>query len=205
MTLRAKAENIWYHYKYHILAGIFLFGTLIVCLHSCVTKPEFDIHVYYVTGSSPMYNEQLAWIESAVASQCEDVNGDGKVTVAVTGLRVGENSDATERAQYLNAIQAGEVMLLFGDEGGINYLHKNGYLQSLTEFSDQLDGEGYAWKVTGSVFSSLTEGYDVFSEPLYVSLRIFDNSWSSIRPSAKENYKTACNTLRSMIHASAEE
>ncbi len=204
MTLRSKAENIWYHYKYHILAGIFILGTLIVCLHSCATKPEFDIQVYYVTGSSSMYNEQLAWIESAVASHCGDVNGDGEVTVAVTGLRVGENSDATQRAQYLNAVQAGDVMLLFGDEGGIDYLYRNGYLQPLTDFSDALDGEGYAWQVTGSAVSLQTEGFDVFSAPLYVSLRTFDDTWSSVRPGVKDNYQIARDTLSSMIGASSE-
>ena len=205
MTLRSKLENIWYHYKYHILAGIFILGTLVVCLHSCATKPEFDIQVYYVTGSSPMYNEQLAWIESAVASHCGDVNGDGEVTVAVTGLRVGENSDATQRAQYLNAVQAGEILLFFGDEGGIDYLYQNGYLQPLTDFSDTLDGEGYAWNVTGSVLSTQTDGFDVFSEPLYVSLRTFDNTWSSIRPGVKKNYQTAKDTLCSMIEAQPEK
>lgn len=205
MSLRSKAENIWYHYKSHILVGIFLLGTLIVCLHSCVTKPEFDIQVYYVTGSSSLYNEQLAWIESAVAAHCQDVNGDGEITVAVTGLRVGENTDPTERAQYMNAIQAGEVMLLFGDEGGINYLYQNGYLQLLTDYSDHLDGEGYAWKVTGSSFASETEGFDVFSENLYVSLRIFDDTWSSVRSNVKVNYETACDTLRSMIATPVSE
>lgn len=205
MTLRAKMENIWYHYRYHILAGIFLFGVLVLCLHSCVTKPKYDVQVYYVTGSSPMYNEQLAWIESAVASQCNDVNGDGEVTVSVTGLPVGENSDPTERAKFLNPIQAGDVMLLFCDEGGVNYLYQNGYLQSLTEFSDQLDGEGYAWKATGSAFFSQTEGFEVFSDPLYVSLRIFDSTWSSIRPGVKENYEIACEVLRSMIAVSPQE
>ena len=199
MTLRAKIENIWYHYKYHILAGIFILGTLVACLHSCATKPEFDIQVYYVTGSSPMYNEQLAWIESAVASQCGDVNGDGEVTVAVTGVRVGENTDATERSQYLNAVQAGEVMLFFGDEGGIDYLYRNGYLQPLTDFSDTLDGEGFAWSVTGSVLSTQTPGFDVFSQPLYLALRTFDNTWSSVRPGVKQNYQTACDTLRSIV------
>ncbi len=205
MSLRSKVENVWYHYKTYIIAGLFLLGTVIVSLHSCVTKPEFDIQVYYVTGSSSMYNEQLAWIETAVAAHCGDVNGDGEVTVAVTGLRVGKNTDPAERAQYMNAVQAGEVMLLFGDEGGINYLYQNGYLQPLTEYSDQLDGDGYAWKVTGSAFATETEGFDLFSENLYVSLRIFDDTWSSVRFSVKDNYEAACNTLRSIISTPAVE
>lgn len=206
MSLRSKIENIWYHYKSYIIAGFFLLGTLVVCLHSCVTKPKFDIHVYYVTGTSPVYNEQLAWIETALSSHCKDVNGDGEVTVAVTSLKVGKNVDPSERAKYLNAVQAGEVMLLFGDEAGINYLYQNGYLQPLTEFSDDLDGEGYAWKVTGSPFAEETEGFDVFGETnVYFSLRIFEDTWSSKRTNSKVNYETACDTIRSILAASNGE
>ncbi len=201
MTLRSKVENIWYHYKFHILVGLFLLVTLIVSLHSCVVKPKYDIQIFYVTGSSPMYNEQLAWLENAVASHCGDVNGDGEITVSVTGVRVGASSDATQRVQDLNAVQAGDVMLLFCDAAGVNYLHQHGYLQPLTDFTEHADGEGYAWKVTGSAFSGQNEGFDVFSQNLYLSLRIFENSWSSARPGAKETYETACNTLRSIINA----
>ena len=201
MTLRSKLENIWYHYKFHIIIGLFLLITLIICLHSCVVKPRYDIQVFYVAGSSPMYNEQLAWLESAVAAHCGDLNGDGEVTVSVSGVRVGDSTDATQRVQDLNAVQAGDAMLLFGDEGGINYLYQHGYLQPLNDFTKDTVGEGYAWSVTGSSFSTQTDGFDVFSQDLYLSLRIFDNSWSSLRPGAETNYERACNTLRSIIDA----
>ncbi|MBO5248914.1 MAG: hypothetical protein J6B54_06495 [Clostridia bacterium] len=203
MSLRLKAENLWYHYKFHILASIFLLVVFVVSLHSCVTRPKYDMQVYYVTGSSPMYTEQISWIESFVSSQCGDVNGDGEITVSVTGVRVGDGSDPTERAKNLNAVQAGDVMLLFGDASGIDYLYRNGYLQPLTDFTDDLDGEGYAWNLSRSDLSSKTEGFDVFSHNLYVSLRALEGTWSSARSTTKANYEVACNTLRSMIAADA--
>ena len=79
MSFRSKVENIWYHYKAHITVGIFLLFVLIVALHSCVTKSEYDIQVYYLAGSSSLYQEQLDWIRDSVAAQCGDVNGDGQV------------------------------------------------------------------------------------------------------------------------------
>ena len=117
---QSKAQNIWYHYKFHILVGLFLLATILICLYSCATKPQFDIQVYYVSGSSRIYNEQLDWLKSAVAKHCGDTNGDGEITVAVTGLKVGVNTDPSMRAQYMNAVHAGEVMLLFGDAEGIS-------------------------------------------------------------------------------------
>ncbi|MBQ1272036.1 MAG: hypothetical protein IIY12_00880 [Clostridia bacterium] len=205
MSFRSKVENIWYHYKSMIIVGIFLIGTLIVSLHSCATKPEFDVQVYYVSGSSPMYTEQFTWIEELVAAHCGDVNGDGKVTVAVTGLRVDNNTDPSERAKYMNAVQAGEVMLLFGDQGGIDYLYRNNYLQQLYDFTDDTDGEGYAWNVSKTPLFTQISGSDIFSEDLYVSLRVFDDTWSSARPNVKNNYAAACDTLRSMIASVSEE
>ncbi len=205
MSLRSKVENIWYHYKFQILMSLFLICVLVISLYSCVTKPEFDIQVYYVTGSSALYNEQLAWIEKAVASQCEDTNGDGEIKVAVTGLRVGKNTDPSERAQYMNAVQAGEIMLFFCDEGGVQYLYQNNYLQTLEAFTDKTDGEGYAWKVNGTPFSQKTEGFsDVFSENLFVSLRVFDDTWASAFAGTKANYEGACNVLRNMISLQSE-
>lgn len=201
-----KAQNIWYHYKFHILVGLFLLVTILICLYSCATKPQFDIQVYYVSGSSRIYNEQLDWLEAAVAKHCGDTNGDGEITVAVTGLKVGKNTDPSMRAQYMNAVHAGEVMLLFGDAEGISYLYQNGFLQPLTDFSDELDGDGYAWVVSDSAFSQQTEGFELFDgSNVYISLRIFEETWASALGSAKDNYKIACDTLRSMIALDAPE
>jgi len=205
MSFRAKLENIWYHYKSHILVSVFLICVLIVALQSCVTKSEYDIQVYYVAGSSSLYQEQLDWIQASVATCCGDVNGDGAVNVAVTGLRVGTFSDPAMRAQYMNAVQAGEVMLLFGDSGGIDYLVTNNYLQPLTDFTDKATKNGYAWSVSDSGFSTRVPGYEMFSDvELFVGLRVFDNTWSAATESCKENYQVARAALQGMVSALPE-
>lgn len=202
---RRTVENIWYHYKVQIIVGVFLIATLIFCLHSCLTKETFDLQVYYVTGSSAMYNEQLQWLEQALSTHCSDYNGDGKITVAVTGLRVGEGSSPNERAEWMTAVNAGEVMLFIGDEGGIRYLYRNNYLQPLTEYSSNLWAADCAWEVTGSAFSEQTPGFAMFEYPVYAALRVFDNTWSSRRGSAQKAYSAASETLRSIIQYSEKE
>ena len=85
-------------------------------------------------------------------------------------------------------------------------MYQNGFIQPLTEFSDDLDGDGYAWVVSDSAFAAQTEGFELFDgSNVYVSLRIFDDTWASALGSAKNNYKIACDTLRSMIALEASE
>lgn len=203
MSLRSKLDNIWYHYKVHIIIGLFAVFTVVFALQSCVTRQEYDIKVYYVSGSA-MYTEQLDWVRTAVAEYCGDANGDGEVNVAVTGIRVGSYSDASSRAEYMTAVQAGEVFLFFGDQEGIQYLYDNNYLQPLTDFSASLDANGYAWKVNGTDFSALTKGFEMFSDVnLYVALRASNNTWASATSSGKKNYDTACTTIANMMAAEA--
>ena len=205
MSLRSKLDNIWYHYKGYIIASIFLIGTVIFGLHSCITKSEYDIKVYYFAGSSSMYQEQLDWVQAAVGEYCGDTNEDGKVQVAVTGIRVGSYSSASLRAEYMTAVQAGEVFLFFGDQEGIQYLYDNNYLQPMTAFTDQTEGNGYAWKVNGSGFSHLTKGFELFSDvDLYIAMRISDDTWAMSTSSGQTNYQTACDTLDRILAAKAE-
>ncbi len=200
MSVRSKLENIWYHYKSYIIVSIFLIGTVVFALHSCVTKSEFDIKVYYMAGSTSLYTEQLSWVEEAVGAACGDVNGDGQVKVSVTGLRVGKYADTATVAQYMTAVQAGEVMIFFGDEGGIQYLYNNNYLQPLNEFTSHADGNGYAWKVNGSAFSEKTAGFEMFSDmDLYISLRVFDDTWAASFETGQQTYDVACSFLRTVI------
>ena len=206
-SIRSKLDNIWYHYKSYIIVGIFLLGTLIVCLHSCVTKPEFDIYVYYVTGDIPVYKEQLSLIESAVAEHCGDVNGDGEINVAITNVKIGTGTSATERAEAMNLVNAGTVMLFFGDKAGINYLYQNSYIQSLRPYTEDLPEQEYAWKVSGSPFAKSVEGWsDLFSDTeIYMALRVFDGTWASAMGSVKKNFRVAETTLTSIISVAPSE
>lgn len=201
MSFRSKIENIWYHYKSAILISIFLIFTLLFCLHSCVTKTEYDIQVYYVVGSSSMYTEQLDWIEQAVELHCGDVNGDGKVHVSMTGLRVGEYSDTAQRAQFMTPVQAGEIMLFFGDLGGMEYLHEMGYLQSIKPYVENPDSD-YLWKVNGTGLATQIEGFELFSDvDLYVGLRTTENTISMSMEEGEKNFNVALKTFQSMTKA----
>lgn len=199
-ALRSKLSNLWYHYKAHILFGIFVIGTLVFCLHSCVTKPEFDLEVYYFTGvDTPVYSEQLDWIERALAQCCPDVNQDGTVTVAVTNVKIG-TGDAASISSSLTPVQAGTVMLFLGDQEGIEYLYQNNFLQTLNEYTDTPVADGYAWQVSDSGFAASEKGFDLFDgTTVYAALRIFDGTWNSWKSSVQSTYTAAQETLRAMI------
>ena len=55
-------ENVWYHYKWVIIAVVFVLFTTIVCLVQCTTTPHKDIYVAF-GGSYTMTNEEKQSIE----------------------------------------------------------------------------------------------------------------------------------------------
>lgn len=202
MSIRSKLENIWYHYGSVIIVVLVLLGVLLVSLHSCVTKPKFDIQVYYVAESN-LYTEQLDWVESAVKAHCKDVNGDGEITVAITGVRVGSSADKELLNQYMTGVQTGDIVLFFGDLGGIEYLHERKFLQPLTDFVGEKD---YAWAINETGLSAEIDGFDkAFGEvPLYAALRKSEKTWSNDTSAGRRNYDASCATLRSMIAVEKE-
>lgn len=205
MSFRAKIENIWYHYKSMLIVGLLFLFIVLFALYSCVTKKEYDVQVFYVS-ENPIYTEHLAWIESAVVAHCDDMDGDGEVNVSVTGVRVGKFADRDILSSYMTAAQSGEVMLFFGDTGGMEYLHERGYLQDLTSVLENPDpGSDYLWPVATTGLSSEIDGYlDCFgTEPLYLALFI-EGGWVTNTPHGAENYKIASAVFKRLVSVEGE-
>lgn len=44
-------DNIWYHYKWHIIIGAFAIFTLVVCLVQCSSRKSYDVTVSFAGGA----------------------------------------------------------------------------------------------------------------------------------------------------------
>lgn len=77
------AENIWYHYKWHILITAFFLFTLAVCLAQCSSREKYDLNVCFAGGAALDRQEQdgLAAVLEAILP--EDYDGDGTRSVAL--------------------------------------------------------------------------------------------------------------------------
>ncbi|MBE6673226.1 MAG: hypothetical protein E7599_06880 [Ruminococcaceae bacterium] len=118
LSLKQKAQNYWYHYKWHTLAALFaLFvGIFIVC--SQVSAPEPDVLLYY-GGPAYFSEDAVQSVEGAFATVMDkDCNGDGKkstqliVTTVLSGDQVATKvMDAREEGEllYMGDLSAAEA------------------------------------------------------------------------------------------------
>ena len=46
-TPKKKIQNFWYHYKWHLIAAVFLLVTVIICTLQLCTRTEYDAYILY--------------------------------------------------------------------------------------------------------------------------------------------------------------
>ena len=51
-------DNVWYHYKWHIIIGAFAIFTLVVCLVQCTSRKSYDMTVVFAGNASLNASEQ---------------------------------------------------------------------------------------------------------------------------------------------------
>ena len=198
---KEKAENLWYHYKFRIILGLFLLFALCVLLYSCITKPTADLQVFYVTGNSPVYQEQLDVLAAALTHYAEDADGNNRVEISLKHYYIGDGTSANElitsnRSQLMTSLQAGYCMLVIADETGMQYLNSSGILDDLTEIVPETALDGRGWKINGSGFAAEQEALEVFDHTIYFGLRVFDGTVISLNKKMQETYAVA----RDLLH-----
>ena len=117
LTFKEKAENYWYHYKWHTLVGIFFLVVAIMIVSSVLDKEEPDVLMYY-GGPAYFSDGAIGSIEEAFQQvMTEDANGDGKkmaqliVTTVLSGDQVA--------TKVMDAREEGDIIFM-GDLGAAN-------------------------------------------------------------------------------------
>lgn len=97
----AKLEHFWYYYKVHtIIAAIVLFVayTLVSQMLTDV-KPDYEIGL---VSAEAVSDTALADLQSTVERFCEDLNGDGKVTVKLSYFHIDLSGQTASAGNYLD-------------------------------------------------------------------------------------------------------
>lgn len=106
-------ENLWYHYKWHILTGAFVVLLAIIGIQQLVTRDDPDYNVILLTAD-PLTREAVEQLETTLAKAGEDVDGDGKTEVLIENLALGlaysNQKIANDNTLYAH-IAAGDVLL----------------------------------------------------------------------------------------------
>lgn len=89
-TFGDKVKNFWFHYKYFVLAGVFLATVLSVAITQCATREKFDTEVVLFTYNNYTAG-QLDALELELEKHAEDLNGDGEVNVQIIDCAYGNS------------------------------------------------------------------------------------------------------------------
>ena len=73
----AWLDNFWYHYKWHVLVGLFIAVFLFVSIGQMVDKEKVDVYIMYA-GPTAFLASEIYDIQDAFETIMPDLNGDGK-------------------------------------------------------------------------------------------------------------------------------
>lgn len=115
MTPKGKLQNIWYHYKWAILGGLFGIVVLTVLIVQMITKEKPDYQICMAT-TTLVPEAVVEKLEEALSACGDDLNGDGEVVVQIQALNVQTDEEYTQigvnnRQALIAQVAAGDVML----------------------------------------------------------------------------------------------
>ena len=141
-TLNKKAENFWYHYKMHTIAGIFVLIIASVTIYDFVTRINPDISIPFSTTAMVGVDAQMNF-DLMFSELVEDYNGDGNKVVQILAMQMPTEESGDYSMEMLTATQArlaGEFsshnnLLMVLDDYVLEYLTQGEDLEYFVDFS----------------------------------------------------------------------
>lgn len=109
-TPKGWLENFWYHHKWAFWGGLFAVVVAAVLVTQLVTRDLPDYRLVLMTEQSYL-PPQIEALEDLLAQYGQDLDGDGKVEVAIQNSCIGKNVDQ----QYNSGFQQVQAHLMAGD------------------------------------------------------------------------------------------
>jgi len=131
--IRAKWQNLWYHYKWLILFVGFLLILGLLFTYQTLTRDPADYEVIAVTEYAILPPEQEA-LEAYMASCAQDVDGDGKIEIDIVNLTPSYSTDVapgighSDAQKLISSLSTGENMLYVFDDVSLQ-----GFLDTVSE------------------------------------------------------------------------
>ena len=136
-TFTEKWHNFWYHYKVAFWIVAALVAIAVTIIVQTVTADPADYEVVAVTQLA-MYSTEIEALEAYLASEGEDLDGDGTIEVTVENLVPSFDADGTstigfaDQQKLVNYIAAGEKMLFVFDK-----LSYEGFRDSIAQVTSE--------------------------------------------------------------------
>ena len=203
-----RVENFFYHYKWHVVAGLFAAAVLTFLIHSLVTKEQGDMRVLLVTKNPEVADNvtfKVMDIEQGLEKFCPDFDNSGYIHAEVYNIDLCENPDP----QYMLAgvtkatseLMIGEAQMFIVDKEGLGALTDGSYdgLINMEEmFPDCPYADGIYLSVKDSPLSTAAGYMEACPEDLYIVVRDISDVTQNREKAAIANEK-ALHVLRNIV------
>lgn len=180
MTPKGKLQNIWYHYKWAIIGGVFAVIVLTVLIVQAVTREKPDYRICMATmGYLP--DSVVEALEETLEQYGEDLNGDGEVMVSIQALNVsleegGNNQLSMANRQAVFAHIAARDVPIFAFDAEY-YAELSANLDAGLSFFEPLDTAQPAVSEDGTSFS-----WDILSFAKERWPDVVSEDWDEVLP-----------------------
>ena len=103
-TFSEKAQNYWFHFKWHTIGIIFLVVVMTVLIAQCMGREKYDYEAVLFAYNG-CFDAQAEKIEEYLEKYGTDVNGDGEVNIGITNCTFTEGNDAQYQNTMMTKIQ----------------------------------------------------------------------------------------------------
>ena len=191
VTFLGFLDNVWYHFKAHILIGAAAVIFLLVGVTQCATRDEHDVFIYSVGYHNPTAKDSDLFMRDMERRFTVDMNGDGKKVVDmkvdhfVMAQDGGGNSYVFNASHQVSESEAFQLELSMGEcivyiiEPAFFYSNLN-YLTPLSEAlgyvpENALEGKGLR---VGDLPAYTATMYFCFPEDYIICLADRDRRYS---------------------------
>ena len=111
-TAKEKAQNFWYHYKWHSIVAIFLVVTLVICSLQLCGRGKYDAHILYAgsrnIGRTAADGDvaEIVTVRSSLKKVTDDFDENGEISVNFTNLYYMTAEEAANAGDYNDALLA---------------------------------------------------------------------------------------------------
>ena len=203
-----KVENFFYHYKWHVVVGVFFAAVLIFLIQSLITKDQGDIRVLLVAKSHEVADNvafKVGEFEQGLEQFCPDFDDNGYVHVDVYNIDLSDNPDP----QYMLAgvtkatseLMYGEAQMFIVDKEGLSALTNGSFegLMNLEEmFPDCPYANGIYISVKDSPLSAAAGYVEACPEDLYIVVKDLSLATEN-KDRAEAAHEKALHVLRNIV------
>lgn len=198
-SIRQKIGNFFYHNKWWLLLGSIFVAIFAYLIYDTVTATKYDMQILLISCDNGLYANQEKLLE-LFEKNCEDVNGDGEVNVAM--LYYAPGTEAINNSIYYtneSALAAqfkmGDTIVVIADPTLDDTIYPQETLVDLEKYIESENITSYGYYVNDTAFAQICGLEELAYEDMYIGLRKVTQG-VSYEEEMQENFEIALNTLK---------